>query len=151
MIQHRPLCYMWSQNIFCSPQVFCLGTEYELLAHTNVFIYRTEETWGREGKLGSSEYLQCIYLIWLETFVLVCRLILWCQIIISANRSSEKNETSHPCMLLIKLFYNLMFIREYLGLFPVLVDQRCSIALLENLLTDCFCISKLREFVHDCH
>lgn len=83
-------------------------------------------------KLGSSNHLQCIYLIWLEPFVLVCHLILWCQIIISANRGSEENETSHSCILLIKLFYNLMFIREYLGLFPVLVDQRCNIAVLEN-------------------
>lgn len=125
MVQYRPLCNMWSQNIFCSPQVFCLRTEYELFAHTSVFIYRRKETWHRGAniigtcrKLGSSNYLQCICLIWLETFVLVCHWILWCQIIISANRGSEKNETSHSCTLLIKLFYNLMFISEYLGLFP---------------------------------
>lgn len=139
MIQHRSLCYLWSQNIFCSPQVFCLGTEYELFAHTSVFVYRRKGTWGRSAsiigtcrKLGSSNYLHCIYLIWLETFVLFCRWILWCQIIISANRGSEENETSHSYILLIKLFYNLIFIRVYLGLFPVLVDQRCNIAVLEN-------------------
>lgn len=39
---------------------------------------------------------------------------------------------------LSKLFSNLMFIREYLRQFPVLVNQRSNIADLEELLTDCF-------------